>query len=323
MWGDDLMSLNVFDQAARYCIRMDPLGFLRWLVLGLDPGLCFRGWLDTRTVPFPGARDRTCDTVAELASGEGGDSDPRWAIVIEFQTEPEPEILERLLEYSILIRRGVRFGPRQRERYQVIAALVSLTGPSQPATLEMTLPGQDSPALRFQAAIRTLREEDANDTLEQIEAGTTSRCLLCWISLMRGGGKSGIIERWKTVASQEPDRLQRATYGAIAIVFAELTDCVEQWKSGLEGWDMRESTVVAEWKAEGRAEGIAQGVAQGMTQARRSDLLLVLKQKFATSVPSDLASMIEAQTDAEVLSRWLMVAVSSESFDAFRSAIAD
>jgi hypothetical protein len=33
------MSGNVFDQAARYSIRLDPLGFLRWLVAGLDPGL--------------------------------------------------------------------------------------------------------------------------------------------------------------------------------------------------------------------------------------------------------------------------------------------
>ena len=91
----------------------------------------------------------------------------------------------------------------------------------------------------------------------------------------------------------------------------------------LEGWDMRESTVVAEWKAEGRAEGMAQGIVQGMAQARRGDLLLVLRQKFAAPLPSDLVSMIEAQTDAEVLSRWLMLAVSSESLDAFRSAVAE
>ena len=84
---------------------------------------------------------------------------------------------------------------------------------------------------------------------------------------------------------------------------------------------MRESTVVAEWKAEARAEGKAEGMAQGMAQARRGDLLLVLKQKFSAPVPSDLTSLIETQTDPEVLSCWLMLAVGSESFDAFRSAI--
>jgi hypothetical protein len=29
-------------------------------------GLAYREWLDTRTIPFPGERDRTCDTVARL-----------------------------------------------------------------------------------------------------------------------------------------------------------------------------------------------------------------------------------------------------------------
>ena len=64
---------------------------------------------------------------------------------------------------------------------------------------------------------------------------------------------------------------------------------------------MRESTVVAEWKAEGRAEGRAEGIAQ----AKRSDLLLVLGQKFGAAVPADLAAAVAAQADIEVLSRWL------------------
>ena len=28
------MTMNVFDQAARYCVQSDPLGFLRWLIAG-------------------------------------------------------------------------------------------------------------------------------------------------------------------------------------------------------------------------------------------------------------------------------------------------
>ena len=54
--------------------------------------------------------------------------------------------------------------------------------------------------IRFRAATRTLREEDAGDTLDRIASGETLRCLLAWISLMRGGGESAIIERWKLVA---------------------------------------------------------------------------------------------------------------------------
>ncbi len=137
----------------------------------------------------------------------------------------------------------------------------------------MALPGRASPGLQFSVAVRTLRDEDAAVTLDQIAAGATSRCLLGWISLMRGGATPGIIEQWKQVASQEPNSQHRATYGAIVTVFAELTNCAALWKSGLEGWDMRESTIVAEWKAEGRAEGIAkgraEGRAEGMAQGKR------------------------------------------------------
>ena len=64
------MAIYVYDQAARYCARLDPIGFLRWLLPRLDPALLFHCWLDTRTVPFPGAPDRTCDTVADLTTGE-------------------------------------------------------------------------------------------------------------------------------------------------------------------------------------------------------------------------------------------------------------
>ncbi len=310
------MTRNVFDQAARYCIQSDPLGFLRWLIPGLDPMLTFHGWLDTRTLPFPGTPDRTCDTVADLA--ESATALLRWAVVTEFQTVPETEILDRALEYVVRIRRGLRFGPNQRTAYQVVAALVSLTGPAQPDILKMALPVLVSPGLHFSVAMRTLRDEDAAATLDQIASGAISRCLLCWISLMRGGATPGIIERWKQVASQEPNNQHRATYGAIVAVFAELTDCTALWKSGLEGWDMRESTIVAEWKAEGRAEGVAEGIAKGERQA----LLLVLGQKFGAPVPADLASAIEAQADTDILSHWVPLAVAAESLEAFRAAIA-
>jgi len=150
---------NVFDQAARYCAQCDPIGFLRWLIRGLSRALLFQGWLDTRTLPFPGGHDRTCDMVADLA--EHADADRRWAVINEFQTEPETEILDRELEYVALIRRALRFGPQRRGKFQVVATLVNLTGPAQPDTLEMGLPGLDAPILRLQVATRTLRDEDA------------------------------------------------------------------------------------------------------------------------------------------------------------------
>ena len=101
--------MNVFDQAARFALRPDPMGFLRWLVPGLDPALRFAEWLDTRTLPLPGEPDRTCDTVAALVR----DGEPTvWALVTEFQAEPDPEMLDRLLEYLARLRRGFRHGPQ-------------------------------------------------------------------------------------------------------------------------------------------------------------------------------------------------------------------
>ena len=60
------MASNPFDQACRYLARLEPAPFLAWL-LGIAPDrLKFRGWLDTRTVRFPGDPELTCDTIAHL-----------------------------------------------------------------------------------------------------------------------------------------------------------------------------------------------------------------------------------------------------------------
>jgi len=82
--------MNVYDQAARFAAKLDPGGFLRWLLAGFDPDLTFTRWLETQTIPFPGEPDRRCDTVAELVPASG--LAPPWAAVIEFQTRPDTDI---------------------------------------------------------------------------------------------------------------------------------------------------------------------------------------------------------------------------------------
>jgi hypothetical protein len=81
------VTVNYFDQAARYAAKLDPPGFLRWLPPGGAGGLAFDRWLDTRTLPFPGEPDRTGDTVACLRDAGSG---RRWALVLEFQTDAVP-----------------------------------------------------------------------------------------------------------------------------------------------------------------------------------------------------------------------------------------
>jgi hypothetical protein len=309
--------MNVFDQSARFVAKSDPAGFLRWLIPGLPSALAFQGWLDTRTLPFPGEADRTCDTVVELF--DPSDPSTRWAVATEFQSEPDADILDRNLEYLARLRRELRHGPRRRDKFRVAAALVHLTGPRSADTLDMTLPCATPVGLRLTIASRALRDDDAASTLTDIEAGRTSRCLLPWIPLMKGGGKPTMVEDWKRLALTEPDFRSRTNHAALALIFAGLTRHLDRWKKALEGWNVKESTVVNEWKAEWKAEGKAEGA----IEARRDDILRLLKLKFPGQVPAEWVAAVEAQADLKILSRWLeavAIATSPAKFQA-RSGI--
>ena len=212
----------------------------------------------------------------------------------------------------------------------MIATLVNLTGAPQPDTLEMGLPGQDVPALRFHLVTRNLREEDAALTLDGIAAGTISRCLLSWISLMRGGAEPDIMERWKTIAATEPngatpghlrpsrdhlcriDRLRRPLALGLEGVGHAGINARKRMEGGMDG----------RGRAEGAPRASAEGEAKGRAEGERSALLLVLGQKFHTPVPRDLVAAVEAQSDSAVLTRWLTIAIDADSLEAFRSAIA-
>ena len=184
---------------------------------GLDAALAFQGWLDTRTLPFPGERDRTCDTVAEML--DAAHLGRLWALIVEFQSEPDPEILDRLLEYLVRLRREFRYGSDRRIQYWTAACLLNLTGPTQTDELDMVLPCTNEVRLRFRPHVRTLRDDDAAATLHAIEAGTFGRSILPWIPLMHGGGDLSTIEVWKRMANLEPDGRLRSIYASLALGF--------------------------------------------------------------------------------------------------------
>ena len=68
---------------------------------------------------------------------------------------------------------------------------------------------------------------------------------------------------------------------------------------------MRQSTVINEWTAEGRVQG------------QQDALLNVLQARFQIAVPTDLAAAVQASDDWDELSRWLKVAATVPSLDAF------
>jgi hypothetical protein len=298
--------MNEYDQAARFAVKLNPDGFVRWLLSGADPGWRFDGWLETQTIPFPGEPDRRCDTGARLAHADG--LAPPWALVLEAQTRPESAFPDRLLEYVARLGRELRHGPHGRDRYLLGAAVVQLTGPAQAIAVDMALSGAGV-ELRWRVRVRALEEEDAAAVLAEIAAGRAPRCLLPWVPLMRGGGEAGVIDEWKRLAEQETDERRRKEYAGLALVFAELTGNRAAWRQALEKWNMQESQIVKEWKTE------------AVRRAKQEDILRILALRFKAETPADLAERVREQEDTAALTRWLDAAVTAATLDEFRAAL--
>jgi hypothetical protein len=311
--------MNEYDPAARYGAKLDPPGFLSWLLAGLDPDLRFERWLDTQTIPFPGEPDRRCDTVAELVSASG--TQPPWALVSEFQSRPDPDIGYRLLEYLGRLGRELRHGPYQRDRYLLTAILINLTEASEAAILVMAYPGPDGPELKFRPRIRNLARESAADTLAGIADNRIAPCVLIWVPLMDGGAKEDNLKEWKRLALAETDRKRRSEYGGLALLFSELAGRDKEWKKLLENWDMEESQVVAEWVAKGEKRGEERGLKKGLEQGLRllqDKLLRLLETRFGGSVPPDVTSAVRVQSDMDRLSKWFDAALVAPTLEQFR-----
>jgi hypothetical protein len=289
---------NPYDKASRYAVNLDPVGFLRYF---LTAGLTFRGWLNARTLTFPGQPDRTCDTVAHLID----DSGREWAVPLEFQLRPDPEMFGRFLGYLGLLWLEVRAGGSD-NRYAVAAALVNLTG------VGTTSRDMRWPKARLRSCLQ-VREINlagllARAVLGKIARGKAPRCMLPWIPLMTGGDEPAIMARWRELAVAESDARKRSDYGALAVVFAEAAGRRAAWKTALEGWNMEQSQQVLEWMNEATVR-----------EARRQ-LLHLLELKF-TTVPTDLADRIRATTDVSELDRWFEASYSARSLKQVRQMI--
>jgi hypothetical protein len=206
-------------------------------------------------------------------------------------------------------RRNLRHGPESRGKYLVGGAVLNLTGPPQPDTLDMRVPGLGDAGCWFRPVRRTLREEDAAATLVAIARGQVARCILPWIPLMRGAGEASIIEEWKRLAQEEPKGEWRSEYGVLASTFAELTPWMAQWKQALKEWEMKEAQLLSQFQTEGKL------------MAMRANLLRLLELRCKKPVPADLAAAIEAKTDMDELARWFDAAVACTSYKAFREAV--
>jgi hypothetical protein len=301
------MKTRHFDQASRYAAKLDAVGLLCWLLGETPEELRFRTWLDTRTLPWPGDPERTCDTVAWL-----GDADParEWAVPVEFCLEPDGEMFGRLLVYLGLLWLEKRPTDGRGERFEVGAVVVNLTGRGR--TSRTMILRRTRVRTGLEVAECNLVDEDAAAMLDGIAATTLSPGLLPWLSLMRGGDDPAIIARWLELAGREQDARRRSDYGGLALVFAEAAGRRDLWKQALEGWNVTDSQQVLEWIAEGEAKGEARGEAKA--------LLRVLARRFPPGAPADMVAAIQAMRDLARLEAWVDAAVTADSLEAFRQA---
>jgi hypothetical protein len=295
------MATDRFDQTARFTARFDPEGFLAWLFPGFAEHLRFERWLDTRTAPMPGMANQTADTVGELFALHN--VEPPWLLLLEFQTETDPEMFGRLLEQLGKFWREHRPDALPGSRYQLVAAVVNLTGTleSLPASRQFTFPIRKR-GLGLAVEERHLATESAADTLDAIARAETAKSILSFIPLMTGGGEEGIIQRWLEIAGAVPDHRRRGELGSLALTMADLKPWCAEWQKALKEWNMRESTFVQGWINVGIGEGRDKGRDEGRLLALRHTLRTLLTKRFGP-VSADVLTRIEATTDPETLDR--------------------
>jgi hypothetical protein len=307
--------MNDYDKGGRFAIkRLDPRGFLLWLLVGLEE-LVFNRWLDTQAAPFPGEPDRRCDTVAEMVSP--GHAQPPWAVVVEPQAQWQAYFGVRLLQYELTLFDELRHGPHGQDRYPMAGAVVNLSGRDLQGEVAWTPPGQTGGVgLVGKVWVRNLHREDAAGTLADIASGKTARCVLPWVVLMQGGERDAIIGEWKRLAQLEQDATLRANYAGLALVFADKAGRQDAWRKGLEGWDMQHSTFADEWRQEGLEKGREEGLV-----AMRSTVERIVITRFPEGISEEVLAAIREQSDLDTLKRWADLGLTSPSLEQFRQAM--
>lgn len=300
--------MSDFDQAARYATKqLDPPGLFRWM---LGPSFLdawrWEGWLDTQAVPFPGERDRRCDTVARFE--RLAHDAPPLAVVIEFMSETRRVTPERVLEYGLILRRELPYQTDPRVEYSVIGAIVNLTGSEQGEEWSERPPDCDGLGLWTRARVVNLAHRDAGEALTAVASGELGRAVLPWVPLMRGAGEAALVAEWRRLAEAEPDERKRADYGGLARVFAILARRADVWNQGLEGYNVERASIFLEWEA------------RGELRKARADLLRALELRFKTAVPPEVARAVQAQADQTTLNHWFDLALTADSLDQVRAA---
>jgi hypothetical protein len=174
--------------------------------------------------------------------------------------------------------------------------------------------------------IKNVRKESAEKTLDRIERGELGLCILVWVPLMAGADRPEVIRRWRDLAMRQQRLDLRGSYGSLALVFAEMAGRKAIWQTGLEGFDMQESTIMRQWRKDGievgrkeglevgRQEGRQEGLQEGALANARAAVLNVLQARFLeTPVPEGIRAALEGSADVGQLTDWLRAAALTTS----------
>ena len=301
---------TTFDEAARFLLREGGGPLLLWLLHEPTDGLRFRRWLDS-VVTLPGTKERLCDAIARLETADGAPI----AALVEVQTKPDPSMFGRLSIGGGILWETVRPSDLPDDRYALMSLVINLTGTGNSGRTF----SRNTSKWEIAPCEWNFAAEDAGEILGGVTAGTIPQEMLAFIPAMKKGGEPGIIAAWLDLVRQEPDRRKRGVL-TLAVVFAQLTDCTDAWKKALEGFDVMESTIVNEWKAEAERKGELKGYEKGERMAKFEVLLRLLQRKFGI-VPEDLVAAIRACEGTASLDAWIDAALSTPSLDEFRRLI--
>jgi hypothetical protein len=296
--------MGYFDQGARYAAQADPEAVIARLLRGSGTAFRFREWVETRTSPLPGDRDLTADCVAALT--DPADPERPWLLLLEFQSQHDPEKLDVTLAEVARLRIEARHGDDRRGKYRVLAALVYLAGQCPEAVIDMTTGGHGT---RHAPIVWNVESDSAAAALDTLAAGQTSWGILFWVPLMAGAEEPATIARWRELASTLAEKRWLGDLAKIALVFADLPNHYLVWEKGLEGWEVPESQVVNRW------------IEKAQLDTTREDLLRVLRSRFPDCVTDEVADAVNAQPSRAMLHDWMDIAASAASFETFLDAL--
>jgi hypothetical protein len=265
-------------------------GFLR--ELGLE------GRFTPLPTEFPSTKDRRVDLLGLLECPDG----TRVLAHIEFQSEPDPEMVERMLEYDSVLSRWRHqrnsMGEEPPLPESIVQKLVYVGKKNWKARTVM-----DGPGIHFEFEFVDVRRLSSRRLSADGDDGDALIALLC-----AGGSNRDMIQAIVDKISCVPER-EQADLGALAglrdvqalveqeITAMPITVNIEDIPLLREPFERAQARSreqgLEEGLAKGRQEGLAEGHQRGLAKGRAAGLAeaidRLLQQKFVGDVPAGLA----------------------------------